>query len=334
MLAPSEHVLMLAVDLPLPSRRQRLAALPFAIEDRVAEPLDRLHLALGAQIGPQRYLAGAVRHDLMRAWVNEIETAGLTRYALIPDALLLPLPEPLTWSVKLTDGRALVRTPDGGGFAAPVGLLRAAWLAAGRPSLISYGEPPPDDMPATPAEPLDLASPPPLDLRQGAYAASDRPLKIMLRRAAMILAVGAVAHSAIAAVDTAALHQTAKTRRAEALAAMRQVAPGTPAEADLVAEIDRLLPAGGTGASGFFSLSTRTFRALTPAAAKMSVLSLAYAEADHALTLKVEASDLGGLQQAETALRGAGLAVSSGAATAETGRADAEITVRDAGGAT
>ena len=33
-MVPSEHVLLMTVDLPLPNRRARLAALPFAVEDR------------------------------------------------------------------------------------------------------------------------------------------------------------------------------------------------------------------------------------------------------------------------------------------------------------
>ncbi|RZM09799.1 MAG: hypothetical protein EOP67_69320, partial [Sphingomonas sp.] len=39
-LAPTEQILMLAVDLPLPSRRQRQEAVPFAVEDLIADPLD------------------------------------------------------------------------------------------------------------------------------------------------------------------------------------------------------------------------------------------------------------------------------------------------------
>lgn len=334
-LAPSEQVLILIAELPLPGRRQRLAALPYAVEDRLAEPLEALHFALGAHVGPQLHLAGVVRHDLMRAWTHEIEAAGITRYVLIPDALTLPTPEPGMWSVHLAGGRVRVRTPEGGGFASPLALLRPAWMAASRPSMVSYGEPLPSDLSSIPAEGrYEPPAVPALDLRQGAYAAQDRPLKVALRRAAMVLAAGVVAHAAIAAADTAALHQTAKTKRAETLALMRQVAPNTPADADLVAELDRLLPSGGNAGSGFFPLVTRTFRALEPAAARLSFQDLSYAEAERALSLKVEASDLGGLQQVETALRGAGLAVSSGAATAESGRADAEIVVRAPGGAT
>jgi general secretion pathway protein L len=59
---PGEDVLLLAVDLPIASRRHRMEALPFAIEDRIAEPLDAVHVAIGAQLSPNRYLAAVVKH--------------------------------------------------------------------------------------------------------------------------------------------------------------------------------------------------------------------------------------------------------------------------------
>ena len=74
-LVPSESVLLLAVDLPLASRAKRLAALPFAIEDRIADPLDAVHIALGAEIAPQRYLVAVVRHTLMLRWIELADAA-------------------------------------------------------------------------------------------------------------------------------------------------------------------------------------------------------------------------------------------------------------------
>ncbi|WP_394652783.1 type II secretion system protein GspL, partial [uncultured Sphingomonas sp.] len=59
-LVPNEAVRLLAVDLPLPTRAKRLAALPFAVEELIAEPIDSVHLALGIELSPKRYLVGVV----------------------------------------------------------------------------------------------------------------------------------------------------------------------------------------------------------------------------------------------------------------------------------
>ena len=51
-LVPTEQVRLLAVDLPLANHAKRLAALPFAIEDKIAEPLENVHIALGKELSP------------------------------------------------------------------------------------------------------------------------------------------------------------------------------------------------------------------------------------------------------------------------------------------
>jgi general secretion pathway protein L len=334
-LVPSEHVLILTADLPLATSRARLAALPFALEDRVAEPLDEVHIALGSETSPKRYLAAVVRHVLMADWVARLAAEGLGRAALVPDAFALPVPEETSWSVGLHDGRALVRTPEGTGFAIPLSLLPAAWAAAGRPFLVSYGQPLPPELPSTnalsaPGSLLALLAPPPLDLRQGPYSARDLPAAAMVRRLAMVLGAGVVAHAAIAGADTLALQGIARDRHEQALALMRQVAPNTPPEADLVAEFDRLYPTVGGGRSGLLPLMSRTFAALQPLSSEIAVQTMGYVAADNALRLKVEASNMAGLQRIDSTLAAAGLATASGASTSEQGAATGEIVVRAA----
>jgi general secretion pathway protein L len=119
MLVPTEQVRLLAVDLPLASRAKRMEALPFAIEDRIADPIESVHLALGMEIAPKRYLVGVVRHDVMESWVARADEAGLGHAAMVPDALALPVPGEGAWAVDLGETRAVVRAGDGTGFACP-----------------------------------------------------------------------------------------------------------------------------------------------------------------------------------------------------------------------
>jgi general secretion pathway protein L len=333
-LVPSEQVLILGVDLPLPTRRQRLAALPFAIEERLAEPLEALHVALGVELSPGRYLAGVVRHDIMRDWTARLDAAGLGRSALIPDALDLPPAEDGAWSVLRMGDRALVRTADGRGFALPATMLAAAWASAGHPPIVSHGEPLAGNLPTVqpqydPLQLSDTAPPPVLDLRQGPYSSRGRPLGTILRRLAFVMGAGAVAHAAIAAADTVALQNAAHARHDQALAMIRQTAPATPADADLVATLDRLLPEGGGAPGGFLPLLSRTSTALRPVSAGIAMRSIGYNAADGGLSLSVEAADMAGLQRVQGALAAAALSPSAGAATAESGRANGDFIVRD-----
>jgi len=325
-LVPTEAVLLLAVELPLARAAQRLAALPFAVEDRIADPLDLVHVALGVEVAPGSYLAGVVRQSVMADWVAITAAAGLEHAAIVPDALLLPVPVPGSWSVEAALGRIVVRS-DTAGFAVAVDRFPAIWAAGGSLPCVVYGAPLPFDLPMSSAGAPDAVSrrllAPSLDLRQGRYAAVARPVPAALRRLGIVLAAGLLAHTAIAAADTLKLRGIAATKRTTAEALVRQMLPGTP----LTADLDRMLPSGAAGRGRFLPLLTRASAALAPVGG-LTLAKLSYADTDGALTLGVEAADIGGLQRAQAALVAAGLSPVSGAATATAGRADGDIVVR------
>ncbi len=317
-LVPSEDVLNLAVDLPFATRRQREAALPFAVEDAAAEPLSALHCALGVEIGPRRHLAGVVRHARMREWLAMLATADLDPAILTPDALMLPLPSAGAWSVRIDEGRALVRTDQATGFALPARDLPTVWSAAGRPRLQALGGALPEAMQdGVEAETLALGSTgdpvvviPPLDLRQGLYAAVRKGELSWARTLAMVAGVGVLAHLAILAVDTLVLDGMADRREVEARAMLAQVSPTLAPGEDIVAAADRIAPRGG-GAKPFTGLLARTSQAL-PAAGGVAFSSLAYADAGQ-LDLGVIVADPAALDQAVAALNGAGLSATGSA---------------------
>ncbi len=199
-LVRTEHVLIMTVELPpLANPTRRRAALPYAIEERIAEPLDAVHIALGSEIAPNTFLAGVVRHELMRQWVLRLAEAGLEQATLVPDALSLPIPGPDSWSVDLAGERALVRSADATGFAMPLALLASGWASAGEPACIGYGDPLPPQMagPQTELEVEPLARrllAPAIDLRQGLYARPRRPIDPLWKRIAVVAALVRATH--------------------------------------------------------------------------------------------------------------------------------------------
>lgn len=326
-LVPSEHVLLLAVDLPpIANAAKRRQAAPFAVEDRIAQPLEEVHVALGDELKPGRWLIGVVRHDMMRQWVARLERAELTHAALVPDCLSLPRPAGNSWSVDLAAGRAMVRPADGTGFAVPLQLLERSWRSAGEPECVAFGDelPPPMHAPALElqAEPLaERLLLPALDLRQGIYAAPRRRVDALWKRAATVAALGALAHAGIAIADTLALRDIAEQREQEVrqLAQNRQppvilgpdlsTTAGT-LEAQALAEE----ASGGVATPGMFlPLLTRAGGALAAAGPAITWRSLGYDGSGQILTVEVEASDAATLQRAASALQDAGLQVTPGA---------------------
>jgi general secretion pathway protein L len=311
-LVPAEQVRVLVVDLPLASRAKRLEALPFAVEDLIAEPADSVHLALGAEVSPKRYLVGVVRHEVMAAWIAVAEDAGLGHAAMVPDALALPRPAEGAWTIDLAGKRAAVRTGDGGGFALPSAMLLAAWEAAGRPPAAGLGAPLPAAMTAVPAAAIDAGAlsarllDPALDLRQGLYARRRVVASNLWRRLGWVLAIGAAAHVGIAAADTAMLRVIADRRAAEARAAAALAAPGAPIGEDLAASITDLLPSGTSAPpDAFLPLLSRVSAALGPLAGGLQARAIGFQA--NALTLDLDGVDAGLPGRIEAALRSSGV---------------------------
>ncbi|WP_076071567.1 type II secretion system protein GspL [Sphingomonas montana] len=327
-LVPTEQVLLTIVDLPLAARRQRLAALPFAIEDRIAEPIESVHAALGIATGPGRYLAGVVARATMAGWVARVEAAGLGHAVLIPDALALPLPPEGAWSVARTADRVVVRTPDGGGFAVPTARFAGIWTMAGRPDCILYGEALPDGIAGVAAVDgvADAVPATVLDLRQGVFARVRRGTSALWRRAAIVAGCGLLAHGAIAAADTIALQRIAADRKADTAAIVERIAPGTSTSGDLAEVAGDLLPSGNaTPGATFVPMMGRISQAM---GAGVTLRSLAYDAGAGTIVLDVSAPDLAAVQGVEARMRAAGLVVSGGGGTAAAGGAEGQITVQ------
>ena len=316
LLVPSESVLLLPVDLPLPNRAKRLAALPFAVEDRIADPIDAVHLALGDAIGDRRYLVAVVRHNVMAEWVAIAEGAGIGAAAFVPDALALPAPVE-GWSVEVTGGRALVRAADGTGFAIPLPMLVAAWEAAGRPVVQALGEPLPEAMAgdgaAFPPAPLDdRIAAAPIDLRQGAYARRRTAWPSTTRKVAMILGLAALAHGVIAVADTLMLQRIAERRQAALQQLVATTAPSVPTGGDdFMVRVADLLPRP-TGANRFVPLLSRVAGALSPIGPALVVNAMTFE--GNALTLDCQSPETGMADRLRAALSAAGVAAQVSAA--------------------
>lgn len=309
LLVPSESVLLLGVDLPLGSHAKRLAALPFAIEDRIADPIESVHLSLGSEIAPKRYLVAVVRHALMRDWVEIAEAEGLGRAAMVPDALALPVPDE-GWSAEAGDGRVLVRSADATGFAIPAALAGQAWEAAGRPRIwnigaVPIGELPQEPWPAGGGALAGRLSRPAVDLRQGIYARRGAGGSNWLKRLGWVAAAGIAAHTVIAAADTVMLRAIAERRADDTRAAVAQAAPGANLDGDLRVSVADMLPPPGPAGSRFLPLVTRTSNALAPLSSAVTAQSMRFE--GNALVMEIEPGEAGLADRVRDAMRAAGM---------------------------
>ncbi len=337
----AEHVALLTADLPVRGTRQRLAALPFALEDRIAAPLERVHVALGPSAvvpdAPRRVLAAVLARDVMAGAMAPEAGQG----PVLAETLGVPAP-PLdagtgaaAWAVWGMGERCVVRVSDGTGFAVSAAMLPLIWARAGRPALTRLAAPLPGDLPCT-----DLSGDPPgvapadlgFDLAQGAFARGGGGWT----RAAVTLGwaagLAALAHLGLMTADRIALGRIAASERAAAQAAIAPLLPGITVTPDPAPLLARLAPAAPVQRrSAFLPLLAQVSEVMLEQGGQTALRRMGFDGTTAQLSLLIEAADLAALQALEQALSGAGFDVQSGAATATEGAAQAEFRISGGG---
>jgi general secretion pathway protein L len=113
-LLPAERVTLLHVEVPSRNPQKVLQAVPYMLEDKLAEDVENLHFALGTRSDAGQLVAAVGRAHL-REQLDALAAAGLEAAHLVPDVCAI-LPEADAVVVALEGDTALVRFPDGGGF--------------------------------------------------------------------------------------------------------------------------------------------------------------------------------------------------------------------------
>lgn len=110
-LVPAEDVLITRAELPVRGAGKILKALPFALEEQIAEDIEALHFAAGRPEGSE-VPAAAVDRERLENWLANLRAAGLEPQLLCSEAEGCPAaPNHLNW--LLDEDRCLVRSGAG-----------------------------------------------------------------------------------------------------------------------------------------------------------------------------------------------------------------------------
>ncbi len=160
-LAPAEQVTLFQVQLKARSRQQLLRAVPYALEDELAEDVESLHFALGPDLGEDRYPVAVVAREHMQRWAQMLQSAGLRPRLLVPEMLALPR-SAQEWTLLQESGRRVVRTESWAGFFADPELLPTllalAWERSDEPPRTLRCHCCSDDPPPSPPGDAQLAT--------------------------------------------------------------------------------------------------------------------------------------------------------------------------------
>lgn len=110
-LVPSTEVLTTSVDIPVRGGAKLQAALPFALEEYLADDIDKLHFAAGRKRSSGRTAASVVSHERMTDWIGRLAGADIEASSVIADSYGLAR-IPGTVSMLLVDNQIFINDGD------------------------------------------------------------------------------------------------------------------------------------------------------------------------------------------------------------------------------
>jgi len=111
-LIPGQEVLFCLADIPVRQSRYIAQALPYAVEEQIAQDIETVHLALGEHT-PEGYRVAAIDRERMAHWFGIFSGwAGTRLTAIFPDAALLPVTAG-GWTVCLDGDVAMLMSERG-----------------------------------------------------------------------------------------------------------------------------------------------------------------------------------------------------------------------------
>jgi general secretion pathway protein L len=304
---PMEVASAFLISLPTQKARWMRQALPYAVEELLAEDVELFHLALGEMTGDGRYRVFALRRALLGAWLDELQEYGLTVAAIYLDADLLPR----NGEQALALGERVLL---GGELEARVAIAAERW-----PQFRSFCgtlvQPTHSDDPyALLAQGRSKA----VDLAQGEFAPrSDNKAWTIWRPFAALLGVWALLYLGTSVVQAWQLEHRGDAFNAASVALYKELFPEDQRIVNLKAQFAEHLSQGQQKEGGFLSMLEQASAAIAEAKSPLSVVQVDYSQVRGDLALQIRAKDFAALEQLRQRLIEGGIKVQLGSASRE-----------------
>lgn len=170
---PNEDIVLTSVKIPSKSKKQLLQAIPFALEDNLAEDIEGLHFAIHQDSTGGETRVAIINRDLLDSYISLLKKNGITTHFVLPHILIQTIKAD-SWSILQTqsvtndnldattndDISVGVRLNDFSGFSCDKSLLKLfiQQLEAEKPKQILSNIPVeelPDELQDYPQESLD-----------------------------------------------------------------------------------------------------------------------------------------------------------------------------------
>jgi len=112
-LVPAENVLLAQADLPGIKGQKLARAIPYALEDQLAEDVDDLHVAIGNRDERDKISNAVVSRDSLESWLARLKLAGLHPDVITPEVFGVQWDKEsgtTNWRLVINGTHALMRT--------------------------------------------------------------------------------------------------------------------------------------------------------------------------------------------------------------------------------
>ena len=324
---PVEGVTACAVHLPTRKARWLRQALPFAVEELLAEDVELMHLALGEALADGRQRVFALRRSWLAAW---LQLCPHKPAHIVVDADLLP-----------GEGSQLIELHGrwllGGAGAARLALQQEDWsaLAVAVPqpcrAYCRAGQQMVQAETVEIDEPFAWLSGQPLrnNLAQGEFATREQTSQWQVwRPLAAVLGVWLLLQFAFNLGQGWYLQREADRYAAASEALYRELFPQDTRLVDIRAQFDQhLRAASGAGDARLLGLLGKVSQTLVGQGSRVQIRQLDYSETRGDLSLQVQAADFAELERLREGMQAGGLLVQLGAASREADGVSARVVI-------
>ncbi|MCS6125143.1 type II secretion system protein GspL [Shewanella baltica] len=267
-LVPAAAMTLTSVHLPEKGQRQALKALPFMLEEALADDVDAMHFTVGPRDGDALSVV-AVAHEQMQTWLSCLTEAGLKVKRIVPDCLALPLQE-CQWAAMNFGNELLLRTGLATGQSLPLPWLPIALEqlrpAQGEVSVASYTD---MQLEGVELKPQSLELPmlvlargilhAPVNLLSGVYTPKREYSKqlMMWKSAAIVIAIACVLALVNKGLTIHQVNGQIADLKAQSESIYQQLVPGNSRIVNLRSQMEsqlRALQGQGSGAEFFAML--------------------------------------------------------------------------------
>ena len=313
-LVPSSAITLTSVELPEKGQRQAIQALPFMLEESLAENVDKLHFVPGPRTDGALSVA-VVAHQQMQDWMSWLSDADLKVKSIVPDCLALPL-DGCQWAAIQFNEEYLVRTGEGSGVS-----LTRDWLDLVLPKMFPEGQETQVTVAGhselafagTDIKPQALELPmlvlakgilsAPLNLLSGIYTPKRDYGKnlVLWRNVAIVIGVALVLGLMNKGLNIHQMNTEQARLKAESETIYKQAVPGSSRIVNLRSQMDKQLRSmqGSGGGSEFFTMLQGLEPAFTQVP-ELKPLTLRFDSARGELRMQVTAKSYAQVEQFKT----------------------------------